>query len=106
MKILRVDSNLGQDNTIVVPDGCISLLAASAVALTQDASASVVVNNGLVTVSNDLSNDASNQSQGIGKGLMCVANQNFPPIPVSAGERLLVSGLSSFSAVIYFGEEE
>lgn len=43
-------------------------------------------------------------SAGNSSGLLAIGNTSFPPIPVSAGERLLVAFTDVASAVIYFGE--
>jgi hypothetical protein len=105
MILLRV-GHAGEGSTpITVPDTCVRILAFTCSGIYQDGIGGD--KDSRAYISADLNDTPANILAGGSAGLICRANSDFPQIPVSAGERLLVvfSGGAS-TVVIYFRTEE
>jgi len=91
--------------TITVPDVAVSVLSFTAGGYAQDSVSSSDIPN-RVYLSADLSDDIDTLERNGARGLLAIANQIFPEIPVSAGERMLVVFAGQGSAVIYYRTAE
>lgn len=103
MKILGiVTAGAGIQFVFTVPDDCFAILGFTTVGRMLDTVTGSSLNRvgGIITA--DLSSNFANAVAGQDKQILCSAEGAFPPIPVSAGERLLVAFEADCSAVIYF----
>lgn len=96
----------GTQRPITVPNGATGILAFSVVGVQVDPITGSSFNPVHAIISANLN---SSFAQAISDGdpsLLAIGNTQFPKIPVSAGERLLVAFEANGSAVIYFDSAE
>ena len=97
----RLGSDIGANQTFVVPDNASSILAFSC----QGSGYTDALGSDIpprAYLGNDLTENAGLFETGSGRSQLCIANTQFPPIPVQPGEKLLVAFTGNASAVIYF----
>lgn len=104
MKIVTVSANTP---SIVVPDNCVAVLAFSVFGLVAEPVGTDFIsrrNRALLSADPNVNVTQADASNSV--NLLAIADQTFPKIPVSAGERLFVAIESTGTAVIYFETAE
>lgn len=95
-------AGVGITQVITVPDRCTAIVSFSAVGRLLDPVTGSSLNRVGGIISADLSSNFANAIAGQDSLLLCSAEHQFPKIPVTAGERLLVAFEYDCSAVIFF----
>jgi hypothetical protein len=105
MILLRTGRAGEGSQPITVPDNCVRIIDFVCAGIYQDGIGGDQPSRAFISA--DLNDTPANILAGGSAGLLAVANSQFPQIPVSAGEKLLVlfSGGAS-TTVIYFRDEE
>jgi len=98
MKGIPVSNAAAGVTATIVPDGISSLIAVNAAGIASSTDLSKVQ----IYVSTDPSDTAAKIQQGICKGLLCIADQIFPSIPVIPGEKVYVLFANQGSAMLYY----
>lgn len=89
---------------MTVPPDCTAILAFTGDGVYRDGIASDVKSRAYISADLNATVATIENAQVI--GLLAIANQICPKVPVSAGERILVAFSDTFSAVIYFESAE
>lgn len=105
MLLQRFGSDPGVEQTITVPPGVNAILNFASGIYRDDQALSTKIY-GWAYLGNDLTATSGEFQNGIPRGLLAISNTQFPPIPVSAGEKLRLAFFEIGSVVIYYQEIE